>query len=126
MTLAAELYEARRRKLEDPSSLPAWGNAPTEERLAWEAVAEAATVRMPIAETTMMDFDAGEARISQGEWRNEATVTAALPGVEESCTGCGNQWTCSPTCKVQTRPAPAPLTGAEQHLAALRKKGEWP
>lgn len=37
-SLAARLYEARRRALHDPTSLPAWGNASTEERGAWEAV----------------------------------------------------------------------------------------
>ena len=37
MTIAARLYEAHRRALEDPTSRPAWGNATTEERRAWEA-----------------------------------------------------------------------------------------
>jgi hypothetical protein len=37
--LASELYEAWRKALRDPFEVPAWGNAPTEARLAWEAAA---------------------------------------------------------------------------------------
>lgn len=42
-SLAARLYEAHRRALEDPTSVPAWGNASTEERGAWARVEELAT-----------------------------------------------------------------------------------
>lgn len=44
---AADLYETHRRALEDPTSVPAWGNATTEERRAWEAVAQRVELQRP-------------------------------------------------------------------------------
>jgi hypothetical protein len=44
--LASEMYEAWRKALRDPFEVPAWGNAPTEVRLAWEAAAVVARSTM--------------------------------------------------------------------------------
>lgn len=39
IALAALMYGEYRRKSNDPTALPAWGNLPTDERVPWEAAA---------------------------------------------------------------------------------------
>lgn len=43
-SLASTLYAAFRSAQSDPTALPAWGNLPSDERAAWERVAEVARV----------------------------------------------------------------------------------
>jgi hypothetical protein len=53
------LYTEWRKNLPDPTSVPSWGNAPTEQRLAWEAAAVVARkhVQVQCAAQVTSEYD---------------------------------------------------------------------